>query len=272
MVLDPILIYGIGMGLTGASLATMLSSAVGIAIAATWYVRGKTSVSVRIRDLVPDAGLCKELMGVGGPKMAEGFINNVVILLQRIFIIMASGTVGVSLFNVPFRFVSLSSCPAEALGMAAVPVISANYGKGDPESMRIARNHAVHVSLVVAVLLAVFVFAASPWLIGAFTMEESMEEWKAELAWNLAAYSVIIPLFALQGVCSSILQSVKKSKYPMAISIVVGVFRMAAFWIAVPYGFKGITVALICSYVLSCALTFAVSSRQFSIACDTLKK
>lgn len=62
--------------------------------------------------------------------MVEGFVNNVVVLIQRVFIIMASGTVGVTLFNVSFRYVSLSTCPVEAMGMAAVPVIAANHGRG----------------------------------------------------------------------------------------------------------------------------------------------
>ena len=39
-----------------------------------------------------------------------------------------------------------------------------------------------------------------------------------------------------------------------------------AFWTAVPYGFKGITVALILSYVLSCTISLIMAVRHFSEA------
>jgi uncharacterized membrane protein YdjX (TVP38/TMEM64 family) len=39
------------------------------------------------------------------------------------------------------------------------------------------------------------------------------------------------------------------------------------FWLAVPFGFRGITVALIFSYVLSCTLMFLLMRKYFTDAC-----
>ena len=201
--------------------------------------------------------------------MVEGFVNNVVILVQRVFIIMASGTVGVSLFNVPFRYVSLSMCPVEAMGMAAVPVIAANQGKGDIGKMRTARSLIFRYALLISAVIALVILLCSPLLIGLFTLEPSMHEWYDELLWNMRFYCIILPLFAVQSVSVSILQAIRKTRLPMRITMAVGVFRILAFWTAVPYGFKGITVALILSYMLSCILSVAAASRHFSRACKT---
>lgn len=267
IVLDPLLIFGLGMGIMGAGLATVLSYAFGICISSLWYIRRKTMIEVHRKDLIISKEVSRELMNVGGARMVEGFVNNAVILFQRVFIIMASGTAGVMLFNVPFRYVTLSMCPVEALGMSATPVIAANYGRSDKEKMRDASRYVIKLSLALALVLMVVLFLLSPFLIELFTLEESMLEWRDELVWNLGAYSVILPLFALQTISSSILLSIKKSKVPMRVTMIVGVFRMVVFWLAVPFGFRGITVALIFSYVLSCTLMFLLMRKYFTDAC-----
>ena len=266
IVLDPLLIFGLDLGITGAALATVLSYLFGVCISVGWYLRGKTRISIRRSDLRPERKAMMELMGVGGPRMVEGFVNNAVILIQRVFIIMASGTVGVSLFNVPFRYVSLSMCPVEAMGMAAVPVIAANQGKGDAGKMRIARATMYRYAIIISLILALLMFLISPLLIRLFTMEPSMEDWYDEFLWNMRAYCIILPLFAVQAASVSMLQAIRKTRLPMRMTMIVGVFRIFAFWAASPYGFKGITVALILSYVLSCMLSTIMAVRHFSEA------
>ena len=266
IVLDPILIFVADMGITGAALATVLSYLFGVCLSVSWYVRRKTRITVRRSDLRLHRASLLELLGVGGPRIVEGFVNNVVILVQRIFIIMASGTVGVSLFNVPFRYVSLCMCPVEATGMAAVPVIAANQGAGDADKMRIARRTMYRTAILISAVVALAMLAAAPLLIGLFTLEPSMNEWYDEFLWNMRAYCIILPLFAVQAASVSVLQAIRKTRLPMRMTIVVGIFRVFAFWTAVPYGFKGITVALILSYVLSCTISLIMAVRHFSEA------
>jgi len=267
IVLDPILIFGLGMGVTGASLATVLSALFGVILSSMWYIRGKTTVRVSLNDVSPNKDVMRELMGVGGPRMVEGFVNNFVILIQRVFIIMASGTVGVSLFNVPFRYVSLGIVPVEAAGMASTPVIAANFGKEDYQKMKDARRYVLKLAVMVGLILMVVVFIAAPLLIDLFTLEPSMYDWYDEFVWNMRVYSVIIPMFAVQSICASVLQAIKKAKYPMRITMIVGAFRMLVFWLASPFGYQGITVALVLSYVLSSTLMYLVSDRCFRKAC-----
>ena len=271
IVLDPLLIFGLDLGITGAALATVLSYLFGVCISVGWYLRGKTRISIRRSDLRPDGKAMAELMGVGGPRMVEGFVNNAVILIQRVFIIMASGTVGVSLFNVPFRYVSLSMCPVEAIGMAAVPVIAANQGKGDAEKMLRARTIMYRNALLISAVVAVILFIAAPLLIRLFTLEPSMDEWYDEFLWNMRAYCIILPLFAVQAASVSVLQAIRKTRLPMRMTIIVGIFRIFAFWTACSYGYQGITVALILRYVLSCTISLLMAVRHFSKALPKLE-
>ncbi len=263
MILDPILIYGIGMGLMGAGLATALSAGFGLAIAAHWYVRKRTVVGIRRSDLHFNSGVGRELMTVAGPRTVEGLVMTLTVLFQRVFIIMASGTPGVSLFNVPFRYVNLSMCPSEATGMATVPVAAAAYGQNDLGKMRDTMVYAFKLSLLFASVLTIVLFVLSGPLVSLFMQDPSMLEWKDEFQWNMMMYSIILPFFSVQTMGSSFLQAMKRSKRPMEVTMVVGFVRMGLFWIASSYDYQAITYALITSYVISASLMLYFASYEF---------
>jgi len=263
MILDPILIYGLGLGLTGAGLATTLSAGFGLVIGIRWYLRKDTVIGITRKNLRIAKDTERELMTVAGPRTVEGMVMTVTILFQRVFIIMASGTPGVSLFNVPFRYVTLSMCPSEATGMAMVPVASTSYGQSDMDKMLTAMMYAMKLALGISVVMMVVLFLFSEPLISLFTMEPSMEEWKEAFVWNMRMYCLILPFFTIQTIGSSMLQSMKKSKRPMEVTIILGVVRMLLFWLFCPYGYQAITYALIISYILSAALMMTLARMEF---------
>jgi len=265
MILDPFLIYSLDLGLMGAGLATVISSLLGLMIGLHWFVMKKTSISITSGDLRPTKVYGTELMAVAGPRTVEGMTMSVVILLQRVFIIMASGTPGVSLFNVPFRYVNLSQCPSEATGMAMVPVVAAAYGQSDTEKMKSGMKYALKLALTFSLILMVALFLFSDILISFFTSEATMAEWKDAFLWNMRMYSIILPFFTIQTIGSSILQAMKKSKRPMEITMILGVIRMILFWIASSYDYQAITYALIISYVISASLMAYMAIREFRI-------
>lgn len=264
IILDPLLIYVLGMGLQGAALATILSALVSITITLSWYVRGSTAVSLRLRNLRPEPETCRDLMTVGGPRTVEGLINNTVVLLQRIFIIAASGTVGVSLFNVPFRYVNLCMCPCESTGMAMVPVAAAAYGREDMRKMMDAMMYALKLSMLISFGMTALMLILSEPMVALFTGEESMYAYRSEFLWNLRMYSVILPFFSVQAICSSMLQAVKRSMKPMQLTLVMGTVKLFMFWIASYYDYRAITVALILSYVFSAVFMALLARREIS--------
>ena len=268
MVLDPVLIYGLGLGITGAAFATALSALLAVLIALRWYLGGRTVVRLRFCNIRPASEPSKDLLTVAGPRTVEGLVSNAVILVQRVFIIIAGGTVGVALFNVPFRYVTLCQCPSEATGMAMVPVAAAAYGRSDTDAMRSAMRYSLSLALLFSFIMAVVLFILSGPLISLFTMEESMAEWFDEFLWNMRVYCLILPLFTVQVVCSSMLQAVKRSRKPMEVTIILGIVRIIMFWAASYYDYRAITVALVLSYVFSALFMSTLAKREIGRILD----
>jgi len=88
IVLDPIFIYTLGMGLSGAALATCISALLALIIGIMFSVRGSLPVALRLSYLRPDREGMGEILGVGGPRAVQGLISAMTDLLQRVFLII----------------------------------------------------------------------------------------------------------------------------------------------------------------------------------------
>ena len=245
MVLDPILIYELDMGVGGAGLATVLASLFSTMIGLSWYIRGKTIVLLNRDMMHATKADMAEVLNVAAPKTAESLINNTTNILQRIFIIISAGTMGTTWYNVPWRYVSISVIPSEAMGASVIPVCAANLGQGRPDKMKAAVNYAVRNVFIVTLCLSVFVFIFADPLMGVFTYSDSMAEQHDKLVWVLRIYAFLIIPFAFTNLGSSILQSLKKSKLAASLMTIQMFTKLTLFAIVCQYSFDYIVYSLI---------------------------
>jgi len=136
MVLDPILIYGAGLGVFGAGLATAVSSALALAIGLNWYMRDRMTIKITREGFRKDHESMREVLDVGGPKTVQNIISNTTDLIQRIFIIVAGGTNAVMFYNYTWKYIGLINLPGRAYENAMIPVCSVAYGQKDLDKMK----------------------------------------------------------------------------------------------------------------------------------------
>ena len=128
IVLDPILIFGLNMGVSGAALATVLSQAV----SAIWilrFLRGKkTILKLRAANLKLDPAII-------GPCLAQGVSSFVMVSTESILSISFTsslarfgGDVAVGAMTVLTSINQLVSMPLQGICQGGQPLISYNYG------------------------------------------------------------------------------------------------------------------------------------------------
>ncbi len=130
--------------------------------------------------------------------------------------------------------------------------------------MRSGMMYALKLAMLFSLVLMVVLFVFSEPLITLFTLEDSMMEWRDAFIWNMRMYCLILPFFTVQTIGSSMLQSMKRSKRPMEVTMILGVLRMVLFWLASSYDYQAITYALIISYVVSAALMMGMARYEFN--------
>jgi len=239
MVIDPILIYSLGMGVFGAGLSTVLSSLIAIVIGLWWYVSGRTIIPINRSSFHWDKGAAYEVLGIGGPKAIQMVISNLTDFLQRIFLIIAGGTVAVMLYNYTWRYIGMVNLPGRAVDMAMLPVCSAAYGVRDLERLKTGFIYSSKLVIGFGIIFAVILFIFATPFMSIMTQEESMHDLLPMFVWTLQVSVLLIPFSAMMGVASSMLQAMKKAKIPMYYYMFWGFVKLGLYAIAA-YGYMGV--------------------------------
>ena len=127
IVLDPILIFGIGpiprMEVKGAAIATVIGQIVPLVMYLVWHRKKGLGVSIHIKDMKPDPAICGRLYAVGIPSsLTLGMPSLLITLLNKIA--GAFSSVYVLVLGVYFKLQSMR------------PILSFNYGAGEKKRMK----------------------------------------------------------------------------------------------------------------------------------------
>ena len=137
IILDPILIFGAGMGVRGAAIATVFSQAVG-ALWVLWFLtKGKKSI-LRLRLS------CMKLIGkVVGPCMALGISGFVMVATESLLSISFNsslqrygGDLSVGAMTIITSCSQLATMPASGISQGCQPIVSYNFGAGNTDRVK----------------------------------------------------------------------------------------------------------------------------------------
>ena len=265
MLLDPLLIYALDWNLFGAGMATSLSSLIAGGMGLAWYAADRMNIKLNREAFRPSMSSMKEVLAVGAPKTAETTITQAINMAQRVFFIVAAGTLGVMFYNIPWRYVALATVPISALGAAIIPICSASLGQRKPEKMDIAVRYSIKFTLIVSIAISAFIFIFADPLMDVFTYSESMAEQKGMLVWVTRMYCLLIPPYAFNMLGNSILQALKKSMLCTILVLAWGILKLACYAVASQYSFE----AIIISFVI---LQYIIGGIMMYLALDQTKK
>lgn len=250
IVLDPILIYVFDMGVTGAGLATALSTVPAVLVSVYWYAVGRLNLHIDLHGYRPIPSDIKDLLYVGIPKISESMIINIMSFVQRVFVIICAGTIGVMIFNIPWRYVAIGIVPAIAICAAMVPICSAAMGSNDLRRAKVGFRYATKLALGFSLPLTAFIFVFAEPLMVPFTLEESMRAIRPEFVETLRIYALIIPFWCMIELGSAIMQSLRKAQFAMVMSFLRNAMICVMFLFACRYDMTAISLSLLLAEII----------------------
>lgn len=222
IVLDPILIFGIGpfpkMGVAGAAVATVVGQICGALFGIYLNVTRNHEININMRGFRPEEKFVKSIYAIGVPSIIMASVTSVMTFLLNL-ILAGFGALKDTLQSVLGAYFKLQSfifMPVFGLNNGTVPIISYNYGAGK-------RTRLVKTIKISAL------FATSIMLLGLLLMQvfpaQMLEIFKANdemLRWGVPALRIISVSFIFAGVAivfSSAFQSLGHPINSMIISI-----------------------------------------------------
>ena len=243
MILDPIMIYGLNMGIFGAGLATVITSFAGYLWMLYWiFVKKDTFFKFDFSYYKRKLEIYKEILVVSLPAATEEIIFALVAILLNFMIILTAGVSEVASFTIVWRFISISFLPCMAIGIATITVSGVAYGARNWKNFDITIKYSTLLSLAITLsICAVFFVFAYP-LCEIFNFQAgnlALVDRSAEVLQMFVFYNILIPFgataaYTYQGVGSgfkslslTILRELVLSMafaYIMGITLNMGIF------------------------------------------------
>ncbi len=233
MVLNPILIYGLDMGVAGSAWATVIAFMVSCAIASCWYLRGKgLYISIRRSDYRPDARICRGIMSVGGPEALELSIMYLFNIFLNYMVIECGGTDMVGLYSTGWRIANFILIIAQAMGGAMVAVCAAEYGMKRFDMIRDAFRYSVRTSVIWTVGLSVVLALGAGVLSSVFTVSDDLAYLHDDMTQMLYFFALFLPVMSLVYTGSALMQSIDKATGGMMNSLARNIILSLTFVVA----------------------------------------
>ena len=219
IIFDPIFIFTLDMGVTGAALATVLGQIVAFVLAIVLNHKHNPDVRLSAKGFRPDLRMIGEIYAIGVPSIIMVCIGSVMtFLMNKILILYTAGKeTAATVFGVYFKLNSFIFMPIFGLNNGIIPIVAYNYGAKNRARM----VQAVKIAAVIAcsvMFVGMLLFLTIPGtLLSLFDASEMM------LAIGEPALRIISTSFTFAGVCivlGSIFQALGHSVYSMIVSFI----------------------------------------------------
>jgi putative MATE family efflux protein len=163
--LDPVLIFGLHLGVRGAALGTACGQSLSAAMSIWFFfLQGQRPYRVRRADLRPHWPTVRALLGIGSPSFLAGLGATILAVLVNSALARTGGAAGAAAlagYAVCARIQTFVMMPQLGLSQGLQPIVGYNQGRGLPERVRRARNLALRACAAygIVVMVALVAFA-----------------------------------------------------------------------------------------------------------------
>ncbi len=136
IILDPILIFGFNMGVSGAAIATILSQAISAAWVIRFLISDKSVIRIKKKYMKPDRKIIMDTAALGvSPFIMQATESAIMIVLNRGLQIYG-GDLYVGSMTILQSVMQLLVVPIQGLTQGVQPIISYNYGAAKFERVK----------------------------------------------------------------------------------------------------------------------------------------
>ncbi len=170
IILDPILIFGAGMGVAGAALATVISQCVGFFVLLSFYLTGKSIVKLSVKRISRRAKDYLLIVNTGLPTVFRQGLGSLATTLLNVQV-KIYGDAAVAAVGIANKIYMLIRSLVIGVGQGFQPVAGYNYGAGKPRRVKKAFWVATALGSVVSVCTSVILLTCSEQIVGLFEPE-----------------------------------------------------------------------------------------------------
>lgn len=193
IILDPIFIFGFGLGVRGAALATIISQAASCTWVLLFLFGKKTVLKIRVKNMGLQKKIILPSIALGLATFIMQASESVISVCFNSSLLKYGGDIAVGAMTILTSVMQFAMLPLQGLGQGAQPIISYNYGAKNVERVKNAFWLLLKVSLSYAVLLWAFIMIFPQGFAGMFTSDPELLIFTKQLfVFTLPVFSFLV--------------------------------------------------------------------------------
>lgn len=176
IILDPIFIFTLDMGITGAALATVISQLVAALWTLAFLLGNRTAVKIRLRAMRLELKRVLRIFSLGTSGFIMAATNSAVSMVCNKMLSIHGGDTYVAIMTIINSVREIISMPVMGITNSTQPVIGFNYGAGLMERVKegIRKSAVILIAYTALMWIVVIVFARE--FMGLFTADTAIIE------------------------------------------------------------------------------------------------
>ena len=218
IVLDPIFIFGFGMGVKGAALATIVSQMLSCVWIISFLCGKKTQLKLKKENLKLRADIILPCIALGTAAFVMQSSESVISVCFNSSLLKYGGDIAVGAMTIMTSVMQFAMLPLQGIAQGAQPITSYNFGAKNAGRVKKTFRLLLITCLTYSIALWAAVMIAPGVFVKIFTSDASLAQFAAPM---LRIYLGGLGLFGIQIACQMTFTSLGKA----ANSIVVAVVR-----------------------------------------------
>ena len=218
IILDPIFIFGLGLGVRGAAFATIISQALSCIWVLHFLSGKKTYLRLQKSNFALQANIILPSLALGLSMFIMQASESVISVCFNSSLLKYGGDIAVGAMTILTSVMQFALLPLQGLGQGSQPIISYNYGAKNADRVKKTYKILVIISVCYSSLMWLLVMLFPNAFASIFTTDASLIEFTGTA---LRIYLACIFMFGIQIACQMTFTSIGNAKA----SIIVAVMR-----------------------------------------------
>lgn len=250
IILDPILIFGLNLGIIGAGIATIISNCT---VTLIFLVAYKDIFIFNPKNL--DTKKSVEIMKLGYPYVIQRIIFSTVGIIMGKIMVYAGSSYAIAGQRLGLQIESLTLMVIGGLLTATSSFTGQNFGAGKYERIKEGFNKALQIGIIYALFTGVIFLGFGENLIGLFTTDEKTIYY-GSMYLKIISFGQIFAVLEVIG--NGLYNGIGKPKIPTIISITITPLRIIFALLLLPsLGAIGVFVAIVITTIMKGIVSYS---------------
>lgn len=194
IVLDPILILGFGWHIAGAAIATVIGNVMAAGYYIAYFLRGKSSLSIRIRDFSIREKICSSVLVIGIPASLASVLMSISQMIMN-GLMAGYGDMAIAGIGVAMKVTMITGMIAMGIGQGIQPLLGYCVGAKTWERYQKIMRFSMWFAFFLGLIMTVFCYLFTNQIVSVFLSEQSAFDYAVRFARILLSTSTLFGVF-----------------------------------------------------------------------------